>query len=273
MGSVMSETRDDRQSRVLYTDVEGELARIVEPGVQAVIWLPTEQPDWLGEVAAAVEEGQLDVPRTVLDDVTQEDVERWLATRLQNDALTPGTRQALVADVISLVRRMGALTGCDHFMVRVLTATPNRHCGYHVDTVMPGGAPWGLVRVYNGKGTSYIDSDAVSSMRDFYSYLGRRERLVRDALDQPDAAAALDAMDADLPFLTVASADATKIVPAGSVVAFRHLDIGRLWSDHAPSLAWIHCSPMAGTPRLVVNVTARGRSGRRLAPVAGVNVR
>ena len=56
MGAPTIGPRDDRPGRVLYTDAESDLGRIVEPGVQAVIWLAGERPPWLAEVAATVEE-------------------------------------------------------------------------------------------------------------------------------------------------------------------------------------------------------------------------
>jgi hypothetical protein len=54
----------------------------------------------------------------------------------------------------------------------------------------------------------------------------------------------------------------TLVAPAGSIVAFKHLDLSLHWSDHPKGLAWIHCSPMEGEPRLVVNITPARATSR-----------
>jgi hypothetical protein len=51
-------------------------------------------------------------------------------------------------------------------------------------------------------------------------------------------------------------------VAAGAVVAFKHVDVGLHWTPHAKAKAWIHCSPMCGAARLVVNVTCPDPIGR-----------
>jgi hypothetical protein len=59
MGAPTIGPRDDRPGRMLYADAESNLGRIVEPGVQAVIWLAGERPPWLAEVAVACEDHRL----------------------------------------------------------------------------------------------------------------------------------------------------------------------------------------------------------------------
>jgi hypothetical protein len=252
--------------RVLLTRDERDLDRVREPGVSAVVYTQLARPGWLDELATAVETERLRLPRTVLDDVVPADVAAWMDHTLPVGVLTTATREALADDVRWLAERTRQVAGADRCMVRILTATPTPQCGFHLDTVAAGGRPWGLLRVYNGAGTTYVDPTAVTGMRDFYRYLGRRERLVRElhaargSGDEDDAVrieSERDELDSRLRFVTDPAG--IGLVPAGSVVAFTHLDAGRLWSDHPPGLAWIHCSPMAGVPRLVVNVTPRGR--------------
>ena len=52
------------------------------------------------------------------------------------------------------------------------------------------------------------------------------------------------------------------VAPAGSIVAFKHVDVRYHWSVHPQVPAWIHSSPMTGTPRLVVNLTSPQRAPR-----------
>ncbi len=247
-------------ARVVRTRDEAELDTIAEPAVQAVIFDPEPPPRWLGDVAAAVESGELAVPRTVLEDVARDDVARWLAHHLPSTPLG----DALAADVLALVDRQARTTGASRFMVRFVNGTPDRHCGFHVDTVPPAAPPWGLLRVYCGAGTSYVAPEAVSSARAFYQYLGRRERLVRE-LDGGDAAAYDRLVELD-DTLAFAPSRAIEVAEAGTIVAFKHLDVRSHWGDHDATLAWIHCSPMTGGPRFLVNVTshrpARGASAR-----------
>jgi hypothetical protein len=264
---------------VLLTDDERDFDRVREPYVQAVVWRPRELPDWLRVLGAAVGDESFRMPRTVLEGVTAEDLATWLDANLPFDAVAPDVRAALAADVLRLAERVLAMTEASRFMLRILTDTPNRRCGFHVDTVAPGASPWGLLRVYNGAGTAYADPTAVTAMTDFYRYLARRERLVRDLDEARQIMAAgevtrlhaeLEQLDEELAFLT--HRDRISIAPAGSIVAFKHLDLQRLWSDHPSHLAWIHCSPMAGRPRLVVNLTARGRLRRPARQVVGATV-
>jgi hypothetical protein len=268
MESVVGELAPDRgdgvRSGVLRTHDERHLARIALPHVSAVVWTPRRRPAWLGLVAAAVERGELQVPRTVLDDVTIDEIDAWLDATVPVGVLPRAARAALCADVLGLARRLRVQTAASRFMLRVLTAVPSRHCGFHVDTVAPGAPTWGILRVYNGAGTDYIEPDNVTATRDFYRYLGARERLVRRAEEAGatgDGAARdawlaqVGALDEGLAFLRRRGEIHT--APAGSIVAFKHLDVRLHWSGHQRDLAWIHCSPMRGGPRFLVNVTAR----------------
>lgn len=257
----------------MVTDDERDLDRVREPDVQAVVWVPPHPPAWMPEVVGAVERGGVRLPRTVLDDVAADQLAQWLDAHLPDGVLAAPTRAALITDVHALALRTGRLTGSCRFTVRMLTAEPDRRCGFHVDTVMPGNAPWGMVRVYGGAGTLYAEPGTVTRMREFYRYLARRERLVRDigsaaAPARPAGVleAELDRLDEEPPFLETGAGP--RVAPAGSIVAFTHLDAAHLWSDHDPRLSWIHCSPMGGAPRLVVNVTAR-----RSARAAGASAR
>jgi len=147
------------------------------------------------------------------------------------------------------------------FHFRIFAAAPTTNCGFHVDTVAPGAVKWGLVRVYNGAGTEYVDPNDVVSMRDFYRYLSRRERLERErgeaqGCGNTERFARLEAeiqiLDQEHAFLTPRGK--VQVAPSRSIVAFKHLDVSLHWSDHSKALAWIHCSPMRGRARLVVNV-------------------
>jgi hypothetical protein len=246
---------------ILRTHRDGDLQRIAEPDVQAVIYEPESLPPWLWTLAAAVESGALVVPRSVLPCATLDEIAGWLAA-LPEDGLAPDVRDALFDDILGLAGRLGASTGAQQFMVRIFTAAPTTECGFHVDTVPRHAPPWGLLRVYNGEGTAFVEPDNVRSVAEFYKYLSRRERLERErraARDEGDAAtcgrldAEIAALDRYPSFLERAAE--IWVVPAGAVVAFKHIDVGLHWTPHAKAKAWIHCSPMAGAPRLVVNVT------------------
>lgn len=228
---------------VIETRDERDLALIAQPEVQAVIFIPETLPTWLAEFAEVVRSGAFQVPRTILDDATFEDIEAWLALHM-------GGFGDVRDDVLSLVKRERELTGATRFIFRVFTAVPSRHCGFHVDTVPPAAPTHGLLRVYNGNGTHYVAPESIVSMREFYRYLSRRERLVRE--ETWDAVAELDELR---PFLR--SPEDVRVAPAGSTVAFKHLDVRLHWSDHPRELAWVHCSPMDGEARFVVNVSGR----------------
>jgi hypothetical protein len=264
---------------VVRTTEAADLEQIRLPQVQAVVWMPAQLPAWCDVLAAAVQDGSFEVPRAIIDDATLTDVGGWLEARLPTGVVAPEVREALERDVLALVDRQRALTGASRFMVRALTAAPNQQCGYHVDTVAPGAPTCGLLRVYNGAGTAYVDPTNVVGMREVYHYMSRRERLVRQLADAEaggdhDASGRLRLGIAELDEARAFLRDPGEVAtaPAGSIVAFKHLDVRLHWSDHDPGMAWIHCSPMNGKRRLVVNVTARAPSARRVArPAPGAS--
>jgi len=229
---------------------ERDLELIKLPHIQAVIFVPPELPAWLTQFGAAVARGSFQLPRTVLDDVTINDIEGWLHANMPAGAVEPEVLHAVRGDALSLVAREREMTGATRFVFRIFTGIPNRHCGFHVDTVPAAAPAHGLLRVYNGNGTAYVDPDNVISMREFYKYLSQRERLIRTA--ETDSIIELDEAR---PFLL--RPDDVHIAPAGSIIAFKHLDVRLHWSEHPRELAWIHCSPMEGDARFVVNVMAR----------------
>jgi Protein of unknown function (DUF1826) len=255
---------------IVRTRDEGELARIVEPHVQAVIYEPQPLPSWLAMVATAVESRALVVPRTVLPQANADEIAAWLSEHLRDGAVAPDVRDALFDDVLALVTRLGRSTGATRFMLRIFTAAPTTECAFHVDTVPPGAPPWGLLRVYNGAGTGFVEPDNVTSMAAFYRYLGRRERLERErrAARADGDAAAFDRLEGEIARLDGACSflehpDEVFVAPAGAIVAFKHLPAGLHWTPHTSAKAWIHCSPMHGAARLVVNVTSPELARRR----------
>jgi len=246
---------------IIRTREERELERITRPDVQAVIYSPPALPAWFTALAAAVRNGSFRIPRTILSNASADELRNWLGAHLPTGGLDPEVHAALQQDIISLVDRLGVTTGAVRFMLRILTGTPNTECGFHVDTVPPRAPTWGLMRLYNGAGTAYVDPSNVISMDAVYRYLSRRERLARErvaARDDPTASAHLERaiaqLDAERAFLKQPSD--VHLAPAGSIVAFKHIDIRLHWSHHPTAMAWIHCSPMEGEPRLLVNVTA-----------------
>jgi hypothetical protein len=251
------------EATVLVTQDVNELVRVREPAVAAVVLQPEQQREWLAPLGKAVESGRLRVRRTVLPGVSETEVRRWLHQGVDVDNGLPDLKEALIADLMDLVTLTSTITGGECFVFRLFTEAPRRHCGYHVDTVAPGAPPWGLVRVYNGETTSYIDPAAVTSMADFYRYFGRRERLVRRAEAEADQVALEETicLDQSPPF--VRDEHAVRTVPAGAVVAFTHVDAQEMFAPSATQSPWIHCSPMSGAVRLVVNISA-ARTPRRL---------
>ncbi len=251
-----------QQARILRTHEESDLDQITSPDVQAVVYTPSALPDWFNDVAAAVEQEFLQIPRTILPAADQREIDVWLENHLSSDVLAPAGRKALKQDILGLTERLASVTGTSRFHFRIFTGRPTNTCGFHVDTVGPGAVNCGLLRVYNGAGTEYVDPDDVINMRDFYRYLSRRERLERergearacgDAEQCTKLDAEIQALDQERAFMTPASI--VQVAPSRSIVAFKHLDVRLHWSDHSKALAWIHCSPMSGQPRLVVNVT------------------
>jgi hypothetical protein len=244
------------------TGDESGLGAITRPDVQAVIYVPPAPP-WIAEIAEAVETGRFRIDRTILPNVACSEIDAWLERHLPAGVVAERTRTGLRCDILELAGRLAALAGARCLMLRIFTDSPSTECGFHVDSVPPAAAAFGLLRVYNGAGTEYVEPANVTSMADFYRYLSRRERLARDraAVRRDNDAASLAllereiaAHDAARPFLR--RPNEIGLAPAGSIVAFKHIDIRYHWSDHAKAMAWIHSSPMAGTPRLVVNLTA-----------------
>lgn len=262
---------------ILRTQDERDLVRASSKGVQAVVFTPRAQPEWMVGLREAVIRGYIHVERTSLHAVNERQIEAFL-----DDAVPDGDKDTLRDDVIrpfkqdvmGLVRLGQTLTGASRFVFRILTADPSRHCGFHVDTVPPGAPTVGILRVYNGAGTDYVEPSNVTSMRDFYQFLARRERLVRDV--EGANAHGGDATLADLVLLDeerrfLRRPAEVNTAPAGSIVAFKHLDVSHHWSNHDVGMAWLHCSPMAGERRLLVNITPVRQGARRPATSRGAS--
>ncbi len=267
---------------VITTREKRDLGLIVADGVQAVVCTPHPQPHWIGLLADAIGGGSATTKRSLLPDASREEVRAWFHAWvdevLPTGMVAPEIRVLLQDDVSGLVDLMATLGGVSRFRLRVLVGAPNNECGFHVDTVAPGAPSWGLLRVYNGAGTEYADPLDVRSLTEFHRYLRLRERLERsrararrDGDEHTAARVATEIADLDSarPFLR--RPDAIQLAPAGSIVAFKHADIRDYWSDNPAAASWIHCSPMAGCPRLVVNVTSPqwARGTRRAAAHAG----
>ena len=258
----MSQVIDTQHAAIMFTEDAADLERICCPGVQALIFVPARPDPWQTELAAAVESGAFVVERCSLMVARSEALVSILEERLPQAVLAFETRLALIDDLAALADRLSAIAGCRGLMLRLFTEAPTQHCGFHIDTVVPGRPPFGLLKVYNGQGTHYIDPADMTGLHDFYAYLGQRERFIRErhqALDAGRAAEAehlrteLETLDAALPFLRPGAP--VRDVPTGATVAFRHLDASEHWSAHGEARAWIHCSPMAGVTRLVANLT------------------
>jgi hypothetical protein len=247
---------------ILHTQDDQDLYKIANPRIQAVIYRSPSLPTWFEELAAAVRAGQFQVARTVIPKANRNEIEDWLEKNLPTPASAPHLHNAVKADILALVDHVGVISGASRFMLRILTAAPTTDCGFHLDTVPPGANPWGLLRVYTGAGTDYVDPSNVTSTPDFYHYLSLRERLSREralAHSNRDIEAwerlerEIEELDTKREFLH--RSDEIHTAPAGSIVEFKHLDISLHWSNHAKSLAWIHCSPMAGEARFLVNIS------------------
>lgn len=247
---------------VLVAASADELANVARPGVEAVIHLPNHRAPWEADVAAAVESSSFVVERCTLEFARPETLVHELAQRLPERGLGWETRLALIDDLAGMAERLATIASCSGIMLRLFTEVPTRHCGFHVDTAPPDCPPYGLLKVYNGSGTTYVEAADVSSVRGFYQYLGQRERWSREygqalgAGDEVDAGrvrSELEALDRAPPFMQPGSS--LHEVPAGAQVAFRLLDVRDHGSDHPRDRAWIHCSPMEGQARLVANFT------------------
>lgn len=251
------------EALILVTDEEQGLHQIIDPMVQAVIYIQRNLPPWFEELAEAVRKGDFHVPRTVIPRAMRGEIEAWLENNLPTSPDTSTDLRELVkTDILALVDRAGKISGATRFMLRILTAVPNTECGFHVDTVPPGANPWGLLRVYVGAGTEFVDPANVTSMTDFYRYLSRRERLTRErrvANNDGDKNACerlqreIEQLDSERAFLH--RPNDIQVAPAGSIAVFKHLDVSLHWSNHAKSMAWIHSSPMAGDTRFLVNLS------------------
>ena len=248
---------------ILHASEQRELDLIQLPHVQAVIYTPHTLPGWITELGVAVRSGTFQIDRTILSCVTREMIEAWLEASISANLPSHAVRSAFQEDVLNLVERCAALTGASHFYFRAMTDVPNRHCGYHVDTVPRRLPPWGLLRVYCGPGTEYVEPQNVISIAEFYRYLSKRNRYIRhlheapqeDDVEHAQILAALADLDEIPSFLH--QPYERYVVPTGSIVALTHINVELHWSDHARELAWIHRSPMEGERRLLVSVTAR----------------
>lgn len=276
MASHYGATSRVERARIVRTSEENDLELIAEPDVQAVIYNPDALPEWFADLATAVECGAFQVPRTTLFDVTRGFIGNWLEANLPAGVVAANVKTSLLEDILGLPNRVAALAAISRLQLRIFTGAPTTDCGFHIDTVPPAAPTIGLLRVYNGAGTAYVESENVAGMRDFYKYLSRRERLEReraaarrigDEVRGTGIEAEITLLDRERAFLK--RGDEVHIAPAGSVIAFRHLDIRLHWSEHSESLAWIHCSPMQGRPRLVVNVSA----GQVIHPAPNVSSR
>jgi hypothetical protein len=248
--------------QIVLTDDGSAVMKMRSPGVLAVVVEPTARAAWEEELAGAVERGAFVIDRCTLTVDRSEELPYVLEQRLSHTGLSFETRLALIDDLANLADSLTRLSGCRGILLRLFTEAPSQYCGFHLDTVMPGCPPIGLLKVYNGQGTGYVNPPDVKSMSDFYDYVRLRERLGRElktAITDENAYEAerlkrvIHALDQSLPFLKRGAT--VHEVRAGSTVAFRHLDIRDHWTEHDVDRAWIHCSPMAGVIRLVVNLT------------------
>jgi hypothetical protein len=247
--------------QIVETREYRDLARIRESDVVAVIYQPTSLPPWRSELASAVEDGSFLVPRTLWNGVSKAEIGERLEGLFQCESHIE-IRKALRVEIMDLVGSLAELTDSRRFQFRIFTESPSNQCGFHVDTVAPGVYPFGLLQVYNGAGTEYIHPDEISDSAAFYRYLGMRERLSREgreAAGEPgrteDVEREISKLDAERPFTF--SGSIVRTAPAGSIVAFKHVDLQEHWLKG--TLAWIHCSPMCGARRLVLNVTPTDR--------------
>jgi hypothetical protein len=253
---------------IVLTDDSAALMKLRSPGVLAVVVESAARPAWQEELVVAVERGAFVIDRCTLTLDRSEALPYVLEQRLPHSGLSFETRLALIDDLANLADSLTLVSGCRGILLRIFTESPSQYCGFHVDTVMPGCPPFGLLKVYNGQGTRYVNPADVKSMRDFYAYAGRRERLRRelktaiaadDAHESERLQRVIYALDHSLPFLKQGAS--VQELRAGSTVGFRHLDIRDHWAEHGPDRAWIHCSPIAGAIRLVVNLTPLDGAG------------
>ena len=252
---------------ILEVSEQDDLESIKDPDVQAVFHHLPKTADWNRELQAAIEAGTFQVPRIIMPWQTSGEIYNWLEETLPVEGVTAATRKELIQAVLKLVECAQDLTGAVQFMIRLFTGRPNCRCGYHVDTVPPGAPTVGILHVFNGASTHYVDAENVTTMRDFYEYLGARERLARvmtraqgkgDRERYLEAVQHIQRLDTKPPFLR--DLGNLKAIPAESIIAFKQVDSRIHWSDHPASLAWIHASPSEGAPRLVVNIAGRDQA-------------
>lgn len=236
---------------VLFAGHPRGLERITDPQIQAVIWVPRPVPSWLEECADAVRDGRLTIARTNRSGLTRAEIEA-LVGELVPDGL-PFSAD-LRSDLLGLADHLERISGRRRFQLRIFTEAPSTRCGFHVDTVPPGLPPFGLMRVYAGSPTQYADRRNIVSIASFHRYMSRRERLLRDINDGANEGALARLIELDRsPEFLCDRAD-LRVTAPGAVVAFRHLDAADHWNCERGTDAWIHCSPMTGERRLVVNV-------------------
>lgn len=222
------------------------------PGLQALLLGAPPRPAWLDELDRAVRVGHFQIRRSELAGLDIDRMATWLERNIAHEGVSPTARDGLISDILRMAHLIEDLTSARWYKLRIFTAAPDRRCGFHVDTVPPGAPVWGALRVYNGEGTDWVAPSAVRSMAEFYHWLQRRDRIVR-LYTPPGRDARLERLDRCPEFL--AEGAQIQQVPSGTTVIFRHLPASALWSDHSPDEAWIHCSPMQGTTRLVVNIS------------------
>lgn len=240
-------------ARVCFAEERKLPALLDQPGLMAV-WLRRPRQDWLDELSVAVESGAFVVPRAELDGMAAEHLAQWLEQNLPRGAVTPDCRDALLSNILNECHVLEQVTGARALRLRIFTGAPDRRCGYHVDTVRPGAPVWGLLRVYNGPRTHWFAPEQIRSMGDFYAWLQQRDRVVRQFADDPGARdARLEKMDAAPEFLV--REDRSHEVPPDVSVIFRHLNASAHWEVRGREEAWVHCSPMTGCNRLVVNLS------------------
>lgn len=245
----------DGRPAVLLVDDDAGLCRVREDGVVAAIRLPGRLPAWQRALEHAVLAGRF-VQRAETADLAPSQLLDWAtAAAGQLDA---AIRDGFAADVRALGQLCATLAGASRVQVRLAAGLGSDRCGYHVDTCRPGAPPIGVVKAYCGPPTQYPDPATVTSVADFWAYLSRRERLVRERAGAHGAAVAsarqeLALLDDAPGFITSAG---PLDVPVGATVAFRLLPVEEHWQSRRALPAWIHRSAMCAQPRLAVSVLA-----------------
>ncbi len=248
--------------RILETSFEGDLSKVSQPEIQAVIYRPPGRAEWSTELSDAVESGRFQIDRAILQPITADELMSWLKGKIMG-SLSPEVSNRFKAEMRYLMGLEQMLTGVSQFTVRIFTEAPTQRCGFHVDTIKPRATPVGLLKVFNGPGTFYVHPENVTNMADFYRYFGQRECLGKElemertaGTDKPVEEIVREIGFLDRASMFLHNPDDIFQVPEGATVAFKHLDPRHYWSDHPKNLAWIHCSPGDGPRRLVVNITA-----------------